>query len=475
MVWKWRDYEGVVARLVPKTDIHGILKQDIIVGPGEAVVIIRNGKIEDTVTQTRLEKIGGGLGTWITRTFGAGEDLELLFVDAKELDIELPINEKSKDYDEVKGTATVRVKINPMEATKLIGILRDKPLWVEELKQKGIIWKRWETEKKYAGNVPVLLKDDLEDKLGAELKSKVFTPYIAQYPSKDVRVNPEVREKVESSINVELRKTLDMWGITLLNFYLMLEASAYEALEKYRREKDLEMAKTDIDFAPRLRELDRQHSLATKTMEHAFELRRMGILQEEDVKDISQERNLKRQTELLNFKELERTKTLDVEWKEHIEDMKEMFGEEYIKKYGVPGVLDIKDRMDQLKRAREAHEADLRIKEFQETQLAMERLKQETEREKAGKEAEKEKYKLETYKEAEERERKHEVERRKADAELMRAAKQEMPRTLVQGPATPVVSIREEIREKEETVPCPHCGEPLKKGWKTCPSCGEKV
>lgn len=474
MAYKWRDYEGVVARLVPKTDIHGVLKQDIIVGPGEEAVIIRNGKIEDTVTQTRLEKIGGGLGTWITRTFGVGEDLELLFVDTKEMDVELPINEKSSDYDEVKGTATVRVKINPIEATKLIGLLRDRPMWTEELKQKGIIWKRWESEKRYAGNALVLLKDDLQDKLGAELKSKVFTPYIAQYPSKDIRVNPEVREKVENGINVELRKTLDMWGITLLNFYLTLEASAYEALEKYRREKDLEMSRTDIDFTPKLREMDREHGLAKKTMEHAFELRRTGILQEEDIKDLFQERNLKRQEELLNFKERERTKTLDVEWKEHIEDMKEMFGEEYIKKYGVPGVLDIKQRMEEWKRARETHEAELRVKEYRETQLELARMKEETEREKARMEAEKAKYGLEAYEKAIEKERTRQKEIVGETAKLMQAAKQEVPHTLVQGAERPTPVVRIEPGE-EYHLKCSHCGEPLKKGWKVCPSCGEKV
>lgn len=115
-----------------------------------------------------------------------------------------------------------------------------------------------------------------------------------------------------------------------------------------------------------------------------------------------------------------------------------------------------------------------KIREYQGTELEKAKLEADVEKEKAKAETEKEKYKLETYKEAEERERKHEVERRKADAELMQAAKQEVPHTLVQGAERPTPVVRIEPGE-EYHLKCPHCGEPLKKGWKVCPSCKESL
>jgi hypothetical protein len=479
MAWKWRDYEGVISRLVPKTEIKGIIKQDIIVGPGEEVVIIRNGKIEDSVTQTRLEKIGGGFGNWFTRNFGVGEDVELLFIDTKEMDLEIPIKEISSDHDEVTGTCTLRMRIDPTQSTKLIGLMKERPLWIKEWKKKGIIRKRWEVDEWYAGNAMVLLKDDFQEKIEDELKAKVLSPCITKYPSKEIRGNPEIREAMERAIQIELRKTLTMWGLNLLNFYTTLEAGAYEELETYRREKDLEMERTDIDFMPTLRELDREHEERTKIMEHAFEEKRMGILHDEDIKDILQEKNLDRQRDLLDFKEDERSSTLGIEWQEHIQDMKELFGDEYVKKYGVPGVLDIKERMNQWKKAREEHEVEMKIKEFQATELAKIKEKEETEREKARMEAEKAKYGLEAYERAIEKERERQKEIVGESAKLMQAAKQELPHTLVQGAQpTPVVSIKEEVKEKgkmDEMGVCPHCGEAIKKEWKVCPYCGEKL
>ena len=67
MAWKWRNYDGVLAKLIPKEQIKGLIKQDIIVRPGEQIVLIRNGKIEDSLTQTRLEKMGGGFGNWLKK------------------------------------------------------------------------------------------------------------------------------------------------------------------------------------------------------------------------------------------------------------------------------------------------------------------------------------------------------------------------------------------------------------------------
>ena len=519
MAYKWRNYEGVIARLVPKEDIKGLIKQDVVVGPGEQAIIIRNGKIEDSVTQTRLERLGGGFSNWLKAKLGMGEDLEILFVDTKEIDIEIAIKGISKEHDEVKGTATLRIRIDPTQATKLISLIRAMPptelfdtikdygeLEIEEplvkskelferikkypslvkmikkhnllpasyeniekiyqkmgegmeltreekkiLKKSIKIIKHYEKREKlnwYAGMV--LLKEDLSAKIEGELNAKVLQYYIPKYSSEEIKRNPEVRETMERIMREELRKTFNMWGIVLLDFYTILEASAYEELEQHRRNIYLEIDRMSLDtlpdFAMKMTELEREHTLRKRELE------------------------LKIEEEMLQHRGKQ-----DKEWMEHVEEMKELFGDEYIKKYGIPGWMDVKERLEQWRRARNEHEVELRIKEFQATVLAEKQLQAEVEKEKARMETEKAKYSLETYERGIEKERERTKEMMDRSAKLMQAAKQNLPNTLVQGQATPVLHVGEGREEKEFTKTCPSCGKPVSEEWNVCPYCGAKL
>jgi hypothetical protein len=485
MAWKWRNYDGILAKLIPKEQIKGLIKQDIVVRPGEQVVILRNGKIEDTVTQTRLEKMGGGFGNWLRKKVGFGEDLELLFVDTTETDIELFIDEYSREHDSVKGTCTLRVRVDPTKASKLIGLMKTfahQESDVDKASDKPLAKKMWKKKKTLFGRVTedwyaamILESSDLAVKIEQELRSKILSSHISNYSSEDVRRNPEVREKMEQLIDIELRKTFEMWGLSLLNFYTTLEAGAYEELEQYRRDKNILIEKADIDSLPafmeEIRGIDREHQKRKSHLEHAFELRRMNLLNDHDLEDITQERDISRQKELLEFKAQKRETT---DWREHVQDMKELFGEPYLQKYGVPGVLDVKERMEQWKRVRAEHEVDMEVKKYQGTELASQQVHADVEKEKARMDAEKAKYNLETYERGMSQEQKRTSDTLEKSAKLMQAAKQNVPQTLVHGSSTPStrVNVSDKMPSEGSEKTCPGCQKPVKSDWKVCPYCG---
>lgn len=485
MAWKWRNYDGVLAKLIPKEQIKGLIKQDIVVRPGEQAVILRNGKIEDTITQTRLEKIGGGFGNWLRKKVGFGEDLELLFVDTTETDIELLIDEYSKQHDSVKGTCTLRVRVDPTKAVKLIGLMKtfahQEPDFDKAI-DKPLAKKMWKKKKTLFGRVSedwygamILESSDLAMKLEKELQSKVFASHISSYSSEDVKRNPEVREKMEQHIELELRKTFEMWGLTLLNFYTTLEAGAFEEMEQYRRDKDILIEKANIDSLPsfmeEIRGIDREHHKRKSLLEHAFELRRMDLLNDQDLADIKQERDIDRGKQLAEARAQQRETT---DWREHVVDMKELFGEPYLQKYGVPGVLDVKERMEQWKRARTEHEVDLEIKRFQGTELASQQVQADVEKERARMDAEKEKFNLETYERGIEQEQKRTSDTLEKSAKMMQAAKQDVPHTVVQGTSQPStrVHVSDKSSSGESDKTCPACQKQVRSEWKICPHCG---
>jgi len=60
MAKNWReikdDGEEIVARVVEPSDLKGIMSEDIVIGPNEAGVIIKDGRIIDTITLKQVRK-----------------------------------------------------------------------------------------------------------------------------------------------------------------------------------------------------------------------------------------------------------------------------------------------------------------------------------------------------------------------------------------------------------------------------------
>ena len=151
MMQMWNNIGGeeVIAQLVDRDQIPNFLKE-AIVGPGEAVMYIRNGKIEDVLTQDKLKVNRKGIIDWFQSKMGGGESVQLLFVSTVPINLTLQIGKStwkldpsgkpevdqngqpqwevqgilSQDNEEIKGTVTMRVQINQNNATRIINLMR---------------------------------------------------------------------------------------------------------------------------------------------------------------------------------------------------------------------------------------------------------------------------------------------------------------------------------------------------------------
>lgn len=93
-------------------------------------------------------------------------------------------------------------------------------------------------------------------------------------------------------------------------------------------------------------------------------------------------------------------------------------------------------------------------------------------------EAEKARNNMDTYKAAEDRERAHQTNMNREAATMMQAAKQNGPKTLVQGGGGGDVStqVRMNVSEgKEESAACWSCGKKVQADFAICPFCGETL
>jgi hypothetical protein len=487
-IWRWRENPNVIAHLIPEKAIKGLIKRDVVLNPGEAALLIKDGKVEDVVTQTRLKRIGGGFGNWWTRYWGHESGTELLFLNTTPIDIEIPIDDKTglttKDRQKMYGKTTIRFQFLQEDVPKIINLMERKPL---------------------------LTKNKLTSRIHDELISMVFSNEIAKHDAEEFHGNVAIIKDMETTASVEMRKTFGIWGLHLLKMYTVWGKTAYDELKEYQTELNTLYEKrksyTDVKYQERLDQLDRNHTEQKKAQEQKWDVHFAELYAQEKVKDIHWDAEIDR-TERKFESELEiQKKTFDEEFRE---DQAEL-----------DMALAAKRRLQDIKMERQEKEADVRIKEkeqdlsFQRDQMAMQTgsterimsqalqtgaadseslkemmrqqsmqkaLDRESEKVEALSEAEKARYELGTYKASEDRERDYEKERMELSAKQMEAAKQKLPETLVHGASSTPVMTRVDTgddrpgdEKTDDTHECWNCGEAVPKGANVCPHCEETL
>ena len=218
----WReDPEEELACVVERGELSTFWNNsiDLVIGPGESLVWIKDGKIEDVVTQSRLNNIGGGFKNWLATKVISGQDVKMLIVDNKPFKIKIGAEGNTSDNVKQAGTATLTLRLNHEQANRIAGVLKEKAIKVT----KGFFRKR-EVIKGYETK---LLRSDIEQMFAEEANAKVFGPTIKGFSAAEFG-SSDVSSRIESSAQIELRNTLDLWGMSLENIYVTWGSNEYQ-------------------------------------------------------------------------------------------------------------------------------------------------------------------------------------------------------------------------------------------------------
>ncbi|UCF07289.1 MAG: hypothetical protein JSW28_06450, partial [Thermoplasmata archaeon] len=306
MAVHWKSFVGrypqnILAMKVSKGDIRGFFRKDMIIEPGEAAVLIKDGRIEEELTQTKLKSFGGGFSGWLERVTGKGEDELLLFVDTNPTDLEIPVTANSKDYTQIQGACTVRCQVNMGDAIKIVGLMK---------------------------GANVLTKRELQNKIQNEMSATVFANRIANYSAEEFHGNINILKDMETSAAVEMRKTFEMWGLKLIKMFTNWGKSAHDELMEYRKAWDVYDARKDVVYESQIKQMDRDHGAIKKRAEQAHDLRLSGELNEMEVKqlweDYSLEVDKRRRIHEVMLKKEEKRAEVDMEAMQFDEDKREL-------------------------------------------------------------------------------------------------------------------------------------------------------
>jgi hypothetical protein len=189
---KWVHSPQSIAILIPKTEIKGLFNRYIIVQPNEVAVRVRDGKVEKVVDSG---KVG----------FGGLFDPDNYF----------------KDVD------VVMMDTSPKDANWQVG-----ELWTSDqhkIAAKGLIRYRTSDPKKFflmvyaygtydKNRFRFLTLKDINERIKSEVLTRVLQPEVSDMRFDDIYGNRGLQHKIENEIELQLKQTLDMWGLELLRF-----------------------------------------------------------------------------------------------------------------------------------------------------------------------------------------------------------------------------------------------------------------
>ena len=243
--WKI-DLEEDLVRLIKTKELNDFWNKEIdfIVGPGESAVLVRDGRIEDVVTQKKLSAVAGGFKNWLGQNLRSKSDLDLLFVDNKPFQIDVGVDGLTKDDLAQNGIAKLTLRLEHEKSNRIIGMLRER-----EIRKKVGFFRRKEVLEGYE---TAMTKSEIEQMISEEARSTIFNKIIRKYEAKDLGSSDAIDEEISTASRLELKKTLDLWGMNIENIYVSWSLNAFQVWRAQRAPttwiKDAEMEESEKEM-----------------------------------------------------------------------------------------------------------------------------------------------------------------------------------------------------------------------------------
>jgi hypothetical protein len=226
MVFKWKKSEGDIARVIPKKEVGGFFRKDVILAPNEKAAMIKNGEVQETVNEGRL-RVGG-----LLKPGNIGKDVDVALMDTSPKDLSWAQSDLwTSDNQKVSCSGLLRFRI--FEPKNFFQML-------------------------YAYTVPdrngerSLSVKDIYRRIESEVITLVLEPEIRKENIESIYGNRDLRLRLENELEVRLKSSLSLWGLEVLKYTVKWDLGSYGAVMQ---------ATNDFHTAEELAELD---TLATE-------------------------------------------------------------------------------------------------------------------------------------------------------------------------------------------------------------------
>lgn len=387
MPTNWRVYQNeTVAARLEASDIPGFLRKQVVVGPNEAAIVVRQGVPGEVLTESSVKV--AGVFDKVKSWFGAGSDVSVYFIDLAPFDVTLFLGESTSASSQVSrsvvggvsgGTGGQVRTLDLAKSATQVGWAAGEDVWTqqtgastsrEDFSRITVVALSSDREIVQAcchirlsvnldlpnpldGAVPLmaLLKGkralaswDIAALLRDEVLAKVLVQEIAQCPASGLRSDKSLLAQLETQSREVLARTLANSGLELERFMItwgLTESERAEIAQERakREEKALEFAKTR-----RIAHLHREQEVEKLRLQNLQELKVAQSRGDQDLKnllllgDLERERLVaNNEIDLAQVEAKIRDITLGVEKKESLARLEERRAQDDLR-------LDIEDR-----------------------------------------------------------------------------------------------------------------------------------
>ena len=321
MATNWRVYgKDTVACKLNKADLPGFFRKQVVVGPHEGAIVVRNGKAEETITEARI-KVAGVLDG-IARLFGGGADIDIFFADLGPIDFSIYLGRTTKATvsgdQRVAARAAVQgsgQRIDLITASRDIGWLEQAETTAEvaatqavtrDVSEVSIVATSLDQEvitaecllrvrvdasevQNFVGLVKgkvALSRWDLAALVRDELLARVLIPEIAAHRADELRGNRQLLQKIEQDVTAQLQRTFVTCGMTLESFTLNWGLTEQEMAEIDRKRQQREEEALAFTHTRQLAHMQRQLEVERTRLDNLQQLKMAQAQGNEELQDL---------------------------------------------------------------------------------------------------------------------------------------------------------------------------------------------
>ena len=269
MAIDWRVYgPSTVVSSLHKSELNGFFR-NIVVGPNEAAVIIRDGEIERTLTGTRSNT--SGLWDNFKKLWGRSSDLQVIYVDTAPIDLTFYVGKSSRQesgteigklsesredaYKTIEDRTRARVDKTDLTISALtkdgqhisaeisltLHVLTNDAQLLTTLLRGGTAIADWD--------IAALVKD--------ELLAKAFIPVIGQHAGSEIRGNQVLLTQISQSAESLLADKFELFGLELISMRVLWGLTDEDELRIEQGRKEREEKGIEFDHTRKIREQER--------------------------------------------------------------------------------------------------------------------------------------------------------------------------------------------------------------------------
>ncbi len=224
---------------------HKKVFDNVVVGPGEVLILIKDGKPVDTITEERVKSLGaGGLLSRIKERL-SGTDTQIMMVNLLPFAVQIAFQGMTRDRTEISGVLNTSIHISKDNLSRLTNLF----------KRELVTDDKWGTDR---GKLKEVTREDIEEIITYDTSLTIDATILSQMESSEMRDNLD-------QLNAKIKNAVDCMSPTWVNCGLSVDVvkadiqdNLYEEVMKDRDLRRKEQMVMDTAFGKKAHELEIQ-------------------------------------------------------------------------------------------------------------------------------------------------------------------------------------------------------------------------